>query len=78
MPDEGTTVATAAITADGVVGVVDDFADVPAENKFMVIRTAAGEVRDADGNLLNVVEGSSEPQIVTESELKAILEGNQS
>lgn len=44
------------------------------ENTYQIVITAAGEVRDADGNLLNVVEGVGEPQVVTESQLKELLE----
>lgn len=44
------------------------------ENTYKLVIVAAGEVRDADGNLLNVAEGSSEV-VVTESEMHTILKG---
>lgn len=45
------------------------------ENTYKLVIVAAGEVRDADGNLLNVVEASSGPQVVTQSQLNELLKG---
>jgi len=48
--------------------------EVLPENTYVLTIVAAGEVRDADGNLLNVVDGTTEV-VVTESEMNTILEG---
>jgi hypothetical protein len=44
------------------------------ENTYKLTIVAAGEVRDADGNLLNEVEATRDV-VVTESEMNRILEG---
>jgi len=44
------------------------------ENTYKLTIVAAGEVRDADGNLLNQVDATREV-VVTESEMNQILEG---
>lgn len=48
--------------------------DALPENTYKLVIVAAGEVRDADGNLLNQVEGTRDV-VVTESEMNRILEG---